>query len=130
MNDMQELVTVEQAAHVIRAAALALPLAGLVIGGLVGAIRGRPSASLRARLGRGLAFGVLCGMAGPAVWALWIADSAIVAHYGLDSVKGLLVALALFAVVGLVVGVGIGYVTGRLRAGASRRNLPTGDART
>jgi hypothetical protein len=122
MNDMQELVTVQQAAQVIRAGALALPLAGLVIGGLAGV--------LRRRVARGLGLGVLCGMAGPAVWVLWIADSAIVAHYGLDSVKGLLVALALFVGVGLAAGVGIGYVTGRLGRSASRRNLPTGDTRT
>lgn len=119
MDEMRELVTVEQAAQVIRAAALGLPLAGLMLGGVGGL--------LSRRLVRGLGVGLLCGLVGPAVWVLWVADSAIVAHYGLDSVKGLLVALALFAGVGVVVGVGIGYVTGRLRAGASRPDVPSGD---
>ena len=121
MNDMQELVTVEQAVRVIRVAAVGLPLAGLAIGALVGA--------LHRRVARGLGGGLLCGLVGPAVWVLWLAHSVIVSHYGLDSVKGLVVALALFAVVGVVVGVGVGYVTGRLGRGASRQDAPSSDAR-
>jgi hypothetical protein len=109
MDEVRELVTVEQAARMIRVAAVALPVAGLVVGGLAGAFR--------RCLGRGLAVGLSCGMAGPAVWALWVAHGGIVARYGLDSVRGLLVGLGLFAGVGAALGVGIGYVAGRLRPG-------------
>ena len=56
---MQELVTVEQAERVIRAAAVALPAAGLVIGAAAGA--------LRRQAVRGVVLGLLCGASGPAI---------------------------------------------------------------
>lgn len=102
MAEMRELVTVEQAEGVIRLAALALPVAGLLLGAAIGAARGRT--------GRGLALGLLCGLAGPAVWLLWRMYNGIMGIYGLDSVRGLAINLALFVAIGLAVGVVIGLV--------------------
>ena len=105
---MQELVTVEQAEQAIRAAAVALPAAGLVIGAAAGA--------LRRQVARGVALGLLCGASGPAVLALWRVYNAIVNRYGLDSVTGLLINLGLFAVIGLLLGLAVAAVWRRLAA--------------
>ncbi len=93
---MQEIVTVEQAERVIRAAAIALPLLGLLLGAAVGAVR--------RRIGRGLVSGLLWGAVGPATWGLWLLYNGVIGVYGLDSVKGLLINLALFVGIGLLVG--------------------------
>ncbi len=106
MNDMQELVTVEQAERVIVLLALALPIIGLVIGVVVGAVR--------RRIGRDALLGLICGLSGPAIWLLWRMYNGIVGVYGLDSVRGLLINLALFVVIGLVVGIAAGLVWRRL----------------
>ena len=105
---MQELVTVEQAERVIRAAAIALPAAGLVIGAAAGA--------LRRQVARGVVFGLLCGASGPAILGLWRVYNAIVNRYGLDSVTGLLINLGLFAVIGLLLGLAVAAVWRRLAA--------------
>jgi len=105
---MQELVTVEQAEQVIRAAALALPAAGLVIGAGAGAVR--------KQVLRGAALGLLCGASGPAVFGLWRLYNAIVNHYGLDSITGLLVNLGLFAAIGLLLGLAAAGAWRRLAA--------------
>ncbi len=109
MAEMRELVTVEQAERAIRLAAVALPAAGAAAGAIAGAVRGR--------VGRGLAIGLLCGLAGPAVWLLWRMYNGIVGSYGLDSVKGLLVNLALFACIGLAIGALLGFVWRRQGGG-------------
>jgi hypothetical protein len=98
---MKELVTVEQAERVLRLLAVALPLAGLVIGAVVGAMRGRAR--------RGLVIGLVIGHTGPATFVLWKVYNGIMARYGLDSVKGLLLNLALFVAVGLAVGLVVGW---------------------
>ena len=99
-SDMQELVTVEQAERVIQALTYALPAAGIVLGALVGA--------LRKHVGRGALLGLICGLSGPAIWLLWRMYNGIVGIYGLDSVRGLLVNLALFVAIGLIIGLAIG----------------------
>jgi hypothetical protein len=103
---MEELVTTEQAERVIVALAMALPIIGLVIGVIVGAVR--------KRLGRGALLGLICGLSGPAIWLLWRMYNGIVGVYGLDSVRGLLVNLALFVAIGLVIGIGVGLVWRRV----------------
>jgi hypothetical protein len=113
MAEMRELVTVEQAERAIRMAAVALPAAGAAVGAITGALRGR--------VGRGLAIGLVCGLAGPAVWLLWRMYNGIVGSYGLDSVEGLLVNLALFACIGLAVGAVIGFLWRRQGGGAPER---------
>ncbi len=98
---MKELVTTEQAEHLLRLLAVALPLAGLLIGALVGALRRRLS-------GHALV-GLLLGLIGPAAWVLWRMYNAIEGRFGLDSVAGLLLNLALFIIIGLLVGIAIGW---------------------
>jgi hypothetical protein len=109
---MNELVTVEQASRAIAVLAIALPAAGLIAGGVIGASR-------RA-LARGALLGVLCGLAGPAIWLLWRMYNGVVGVYGLDSVRGLLVNLALFVAIGVVLGLGIGLLRRRLGGGSGK----------
>ncbi len=107
MNEMQELVTVEQAERAIAALAYGLPATGLVLGAVIGC--------LRKRLRRGLLLGLICGLSGPAIWLLWRMYNGVVGVYGLDSVRGLLVNLALFVAIGLVIGAGAGLAWRGLR---------------
>jgi hypothetical protein len=106
---MRELVTVEQAEGAVRLAAVALPPVGLALGAVIGAAR--------KQTGRGLAIGLLCGLAGPAIWLLWRMYNGIIGIYGLDSVRGLLMNLALFVAVGLLIGLGMGLIWRRRAAG-------------
>lgn len=103
---MQELVTVEQADKAMAYLAIVLPAIGILAGAAVGAAR-------RAVL-RGLLVGLVCGLVGPAVWLLWRMYNGIVGIYGLDSVRGLLMNLALFVVIGVIVGLAIGLARRRL----------------
>jgi hypothetical protein len=109
---MQEIVTTEQAERVLRLLAIVLPVVGLIAGVVVGAIRKRVT--------DGALTGLLIGLIGPAAWGLWRVFNAIEGRFGLDSVKGLLINLALFAVIGLAIGVAVGRVlAGRQRSGTA-----------
>ncbi len=107
---MEELVTVEQANRVIVTLSIALPLAGVVIGTLIGAAR--------RRVGLGFLVGFVCGLAGPGIWALWKMYNGVFGIYGLDSVRGLLVNLVLFVGIGIVVGLGLGLALRQRRTSA------------
>src|SRR3989442_1085768 len=96
MEEMINLAVVERA---LAALAVLLPLAGLAAGLAWGATRGRGRS--------GALQGLIVGLSGPLVWLLWRAYNAIENHYGLDSVKALLLNLALFAAVGIVIGTSI-----------------------
>ncbi len=111
---MRELVTVEQAEHVIRVAAVALPAVGLIVGAALGAAR--------RRLGSGVVLGLVCGALGPALWALWRMYNGVIGVYGLDSVKGLLVSLGLFVGIGVVAGLAVGLLWRRGGVGRERRH--------
>jgi len=108
---MKELITIEQAGSVIAIIAITLPAAGLIVGAIAGAVR--------RRVGSSALLGLACGLSGPAMWAMWRIYNGIAGHYGLDSVKGLLVNLALFVVVGLVVGLVAALAWRRATAPAS-----------
>jgi len=119
---MKELITTEQAARVIAILAIALPMAGLLIGVIAGAVRRRTA--------RDALLGLLCGLSGPAIWVMWRVYNGIIGRFGLDSVKGLLVNLALFLVAGVVIGLAAGVVRRRMTAPASgARNELHPDAR-
>ena len=94
MNDMREIVTMEQANHWILVLAIVLPIVGTVIGGAFGARNGLPI--------RGALKGFLVGLVGPLNLILWKVYNVITDRLGLDSVKNLLVNLALFAGIGIV----------------------------
>ncbi|MFH0795248.1 MAG: hypothetical protein V2A74_14585 [bacterium] len=57
-----------------------------------------------------LALAILIGVWGPLLLSLWLIFNKIMDAYGLDSVKGLLINVAIFLVVGLVVGVLIRWI--------------------
>jgi hypothetical protein len=106
MNDLQEIVTVAQAERIINLLALALPVAGLLLGVVIGSLRKRPIV--------GLLVGLLSGLVGPVIWLLWRMYNGIIGVFGLDSVKGLLINLALFIVIGVVIGLALGAVRRRI----------------
>ena len=93
---MREIVSPEQAETMVRAAAVALVIAG-VVAGAVGATLVRPRRAAPV-------VGGLVTLAGALVYALWIVYNAVIARLGLDSVKGLLINLGIFMVVGLTYG--------------------------
>ena len=94
----QELITEHQANLLMWAVLIAAPLVGLAWG----------AASKRSR--RGLTVGLLVGVGNLALWSIY---NAITDRLGLDTVKNLLVNLALFIFVGI--GVGLGAVWYNIR---------------
>src|SRR5436309_1499784 len=80
------------------ARAVALPLLGIGIGSVL---------QFRARRAGSLAIGIALGLLGPINWLLWRVYNRIEDHYGLDSVKAMLLNLALFAALGLAAGAAI-----------------------
>ncbi len=96
---MQELVTTEQAAGVIRVLAVVLPPVGMAVGAVAG--------MWRRKVRQGLVIGLLAGLTGPAIWVLWGMYNAIMGRFGLDSVAGLLINVALFSAIGIAIGVAI-----------------------
>jgi hypothetical protein len=97
---MRELVSPEQAETIVRFIAI-----GLVAAGIVGA--GLGALLTRRRRAAG-ALGGLAASAGVLVYALWLVYNSIIARLGLDSVKALLINLAIFAAVGLLYGIAAG----------------------
>jgi len=97
VNELKELVDQATAARIVIGAAVALACGAVIAGAVVGAVRRtmRPS----------LLRGVLVGLLGPLVLALWWVYNSIIAAFGLDSVNGLLINMALFVCVGAVVGI-------------------------
>jgi hypothetical protein len=105
MDGSGELIDLVVVERVLLALAVGLPIAGLLVGLGWGAVR------RRALIGALEGLGV--GLLGPGVWVLWRVYNAIEDHYGLDSVKALLINLTLFLCVGAVVGVIVGTVAAR-----------------
>ena len=98
----QELITAHQANLLMLAVLVAAPLAGL----LWGAATRHPR--------RGLTVGLLIGGGNS---ALWTAYNVLTDRLGLDTVKNLLVNLALFGAVGIAVGLGAARYSARERKG-------------
>ncbi|NLH98623.1 MAG: hypothetical protein GX446_03920 [Chthonomonadales bacterium] len=105
MDDMRELVSIEAVERLF----VVLAIAGPIIGGLAGAVLGLRTRSVARSALRGFAV----GMAGVANWLLWRMYNALTDHYGLDSVKNLLVNLVIFTGLGLAAGVAYGYMMRR-----------------
>ena len=96
MNDMQEIITMEQANRLFLFLAIGSPLVGLALGSLAGA---RAKA---AKQGAVKGFGT--GLLGVLILGLWKVYNAITDRLGLDTVKNLVVNLALFIGFGVVAG--------------------------
>jgi hypothetical protein len=101
MTGMRELIDLPSVERAIRLLAVGLPAFGLLAGLIAGAARRRVVSGGLAGLG--------VGLAGPLLWLLWLVYNRITDHYGLDSVKGLLVNLAVFLGVGIVLGVCLAF---------------------
>ena len=90
----QELITEHQASLLMLAVLVVAPVIGLLWG------------VAAKRLARGLTVGLLVGVGN---YALWTAYNAVTDRLGLDTVKNLLVNLALFVIVGIVAGLGAAW---------------------
>jgi cation transporter-like permease len=102
MDEMREIVTIEQMDRLFLLLAIAVPILGAVIGAALGGKKGRAQ--------QGLIKGLLIGLLGPLNLVLWKVYNAITNRLGLDSVKNLLVNLALFAALGIGAGLAAGYM--------------------
>ena len=106
---MKELVTEEQAVFAIRLIACLAPPLGLLVGWLISWLKKRP-------LKLYLAYGLLAGLSGPFILLMWSIYIGVVDHYGLDSVKMLLLNLGLFVLAGLTLGFLLAWIVPRLRS--------------
>jgi hypothetical protein len=99
-------------------------LAGLLlVGALAGGWRwGHRAGQRRAGLLRGLAV----GLSGLVALGLWTVYNAVENRYGLDSVRALLINLAIFVVVGLAGGTALGWVWRRTGSGGKQKSESTG----
>jgi hypothetical protein len=95
MRELVDLAAVERLFNIL---AVLAPIVGIGIGALVQSRACRPGA---------LITGFLLGLLGPANWLLWRIYNGIEDHYGLDSVKAMLINLALFAALGIGVGLAL-----------------------
>ena len=109
MGELREIVEVAAVERFFALLALLGPILGVGIGALVGA--------RRRNLRRGALLGLLLGLFGPLNWAMWRTYNALTDRNGLDTVRNVFVNLALFVVVGAVIGIGIGWVQRRMEAG-------------
>jgi hypothetical protein len=110
---MRELVDLEAVERSFAILAVLLPMLGLGIGAAL---------QFGARRPKSLTRGLLAGLLGPANWLLWRIYNAIEDRYGLDSVKAMLLNLALFAALGIGIGLSIRMVT--RSAGPDRSTRP------
>lgn len=100
MGDLREIVEVAAVERLFLLLAVIGPIVGLIIGAAVGVRR------QEAR--RGALLGLLVGMFGPLNWLLWRVYNVLTDRNGLDTVRNLVINLALFIVVGGVIGIALG----------------------
>jgi len=102
MTDYREIVDLGQFARGVQALALAVPVVAILISLIVGAARKQIAA--------GLVKGVALGLLGPIIYGLWLLYSYNIrydpktGYVGLHHVSVLLLNVAVFAVVGVVLG--------------------------
>jgi DMSO/TMAO reductase YedYZ heme-binding membrane subunit len=101
---MKELIDEKMFVTGLYIAASAIAFAGLVFALVAG----------RMKKPRGMVAGIALLLGGGALAGMWLAYNALTQHFGLDSVKGLLINLALFAAVGVLLGLIIGWLNRKL----------------
>jgi hypothetical protein len=118
---MRELIDLTAVERLFLALAVAVPVLA-VTGGAMLQARGRQPGALRS--------GILVGLLGPANWLLWRIYNGIEDHYGLDSVKAMLLNLALFAALGVATGIGVRCSVSGVRESRSEHRTPDTEHRT
>jgi lipopolysaccharide export LptBFGC system permease protein LptF len=113
MGELIDLQAVEKWFGIL---AMLAPIAGIAIGAAL---------QFRSRRSGALVTGTLIGLLGPANWLLWHIYNRIEDHYGLDSVKAMLINLALFAALGIAVGMGFRFLWRSARPTNRPENLNT-----
>ncbi len=119
MGQMKELVTPQQIHTLFIALAIGCPVLGIIAGAWFGARKN----SLRSYL----LSGFLIGLVGPLNLLLWEMYNGITNRLGLDTVRNLLVNLALFVVLGLVAGILYGNISARTRTSPSKDQTAISD---
>lgn len=120
MDSWRELIDLNQFEALLRAVAIVLPAAGVLLGLGVGWLR----KAVAVTLVRGIAFGLL----GPLVYGLWrffawmVRYDLVTGYCGLHKVSVLLLNVVVFA----LVGIGLGVLYGRLLRPAPGAPEPTG----
>lgn len=104
-NQVKELVTQAQGEMVLRIIAILTPIAGVVVGALIGLVR--------KRVLRGAAVGLAVGLLGTAVYGLWRMHISFGEHFGYTSVASLAVQLVIFATLGAIAGTVVQRIVSR-----------------
>lgn len=127
MDEMKEIIDARTAEYIIRAIAIGGPVAGLVIGSVVGMVR--------KRLVRKMLEGLGIGCLGILVWVMWVYYSWTVrydpktGYVGLHKVSVLLTNIVVFAAVGAAVGIVWGRVASRIARGeAKEKEIAEGES--
>jgi uncharacterized membrane protein len=115
MNEMREIVTSGQVNSLFMALIGILPVAGAVIGAMIGARKGR----LHLYTLMGVLIGLIIALLNLGLWRVY---NTITDRLGLDSVRNLVVNLALFIILGAGAGLIAGYVS--RRRGAAPKETP------
>jgi len=102
---MKELIDENVFVTGLYAFAGVIAFAGLLIALLAG----------RMKKPRGMVAGIALLLGGGALAGMWLVYNALTQHFGLDSVKGLLINLALFAAAGVLLGLIIGWLNRKLQ---------------
>jgi len=102
---MKELIDEQVFITALTAAAIALFVLGIII--YILGRKKRAAASLA---------GLVMLAGGPAIWIFWQIYAAVTKHFGLDSVKGLGINIAIFVTAGLVLGGLIGIIAKKRKA--------------
>ena len=92
---------------VLRIIAISTPIAGVVVGALIGLVR--------KRVLRGAAVGLVIGLVGTAVYGLWRMHISFGEHFGYTSVASLAVQLVIFAGLGIGAGAAVQRIITRGR---------------
>ena len=123
MTDYHEIVDLQQFARIITGLAVALPVIAVLVGLIVG--------SMRRNVAGGLLKGLAIGLLGPIIYGLWLLYSHLIrynpqtGYVGLHHVSVLLLNVAIFAVIGII----LGLVYSRIfRASAPPSDEPSGGA--
>ena len=105
MGELHEIVSVEETGRLFLLLAFGLPLLGMLAGVGWGAYHKQTR-----RYG---VMGLLAGMIGPLNWVMWNVFNILTNRNGLDTVRNVFVNLAVFVIIGLCIGLGLGSVLRR-----------------